>query len=34
VLLAETVFRVPRRVMSHEDVKRQISDWERPALPE
>src|SRR5581483_12101529 len=34
VVLAENIFRIPRRTMTYADVKRQIGDWERPALPE
>jgi hypothetical protein len=31
--LAENFFRVLRRPVSHDDVQRQLRDWERPALP-
>ena len=31
--LAENFFRVPRRAVSHDDVQRQLREWERPALP-
>jgi hypothetical protein len=31
--LAESFFRIPRRVLSYEEVQRQVRDWERPALP-
>jgi hypothetical protein len=33
VALAEQFFRVPRRPLSRDEVQRQLSDWERPALP-
>ena len=32
-VLAENFFRIPRRAVSHEDVQRQLREWERPALP-
>jgi hypothetical protein len=32
-VLAENFFRIPRRPVSHEDVQRQLREWERPALP-
>jgi hypothetical protein len=31
--LAENFFRVGRRPVSHEEVQRQLREWERPALP-
>jgi hypothetical protein len=31
--LAENFFRVPRRSVSHDDVQRELREWERPALP-
>jgi hypothetical protein len=31
--LAESFFRVPRHPVSHDDVLRQLREWERPALP-
>lgn len=31
--LAENFFRVPRREVSHEEVQRQLREWERPGLP-
>ena len=33
VALAEHFFRIPRRPLSHDEVERQLSEWERPALP-
>jgi hypothetical protein len=33
VELAESFFRVPRRPLTFEELQRQLSDWERPALP-
>ncbi len=32
--LAEHFFRVPRQVLSHDELLRQLQDWERPALPQ
>jgi hypothetical protein len=32
-VLAENFFRIPRRPVSHEEVQRQLREWERPALP-
>ncbi len=32
-LLAEHFFRIPRRPLSHDDLQRQLRDWDRPALP-
>ena len=31
--LAEGAFRVPRRPVAHEDLLRQLREWDRPALP-
>jgi hypothetical protein len=31
--LAENFFRVPRREVSHDEVQRQLREWERPGLP-
>lgn len=31
--LAESFFRIPRRAISHDEVQRQLREWERPALP-
>jgi hypothetical protein len=31
--LAESFFRIPRRVLTYDEVQRQLRDWERPALP-
>jgi hypothetical protein len=31
--LAEGFFRVPRRSLSYEELRRQLSGWERPSLP-
>ncbi len=31
--LAEGFFRVPRHVLTHEEVQRQLREWDRPALP-
>jgi hypothetical protein len=31
--LAENFFRVPRRALSHDEVRRQLREWDRPALP-
>jgi hypothetical protein len=31
--LAEDFFRVPRRPLAYDEVRRQLGDWERPALP-
>jgi len=32
-MLAEEVFRVPRRSLSWDELQRQLGDWDRPALP-
>jgi hypothetical protein len=32
-VLAENFFRVPRRPLAHEDLQRQLREWERPVLP-
>jgi hypothetical protein len=32
-VLAEGFFRIPRRPVSHDEVQRQLREWERPALP-
>ena len=31
--LAESFFRVPRRTVSHEELQRQLREWDRPTLP-
>jgi hypothetical protein len=31
--LAENFFRVPRRAVGHDELRRQLGDWERPSLP-
>jgi hypothetical protein len=31
--LAENFFRVPRRALGHDELRRQLGDWERPSLP-
>jgi hypothetical protein len=33
-VLAENFFRIPGRTLSHDEVQRQLGDWERPALPQ
>ena len=31
--LAENVFRIPRRTIGHGEIQRQLTEWEKPALP-
>ena len=32
--LAESYFRIPRRTVPYEEVQRQLTEWDRPSLPE
>ena len=32
-VLAENFFRIPRHPLSHDEVAKQLREWERPALP-
>jgi hypothetical protein len=33
-LLAENFFRIPRRALKHDELERQLRDWETPPLPQ